>query len=100
MPYGNAMGIDVGLSYFLSTSEGEQIVRPRFVGKLQRKLELLQRCLKRKQSSSNTCAKLIEKIGKVYEQIAASRLDWQFKLAQMRDKLRIGLKPQRSSTAG
>lgn len=81
MPHGRAMGIDVGLSYFLSTSEGEQIERPRFFGKLQRKLELLQRCLKRKQKWSNSRSKLIRKIGRIHEQIAASRLDWQFKLA-------------------
>ncbi len=81
MPYGTAIGIDVGLSYFLSTSEGEQIARPRFFNKLQRQLKLLQRCLKRKQKRSNTRAKLIQKIGRVHEQIAACRLDWQFKLA-------------------
>ncbi|MDY6781703.1 MAG: transposase [Cyanobacteriota bacterium] len=81
VPHGEAIGIDVGLSYFLSTSEGEQVARPRFFNKLQRKLELLQRCLKRKQKRSNTRAKLIQKIGRVHEQIAASRLDWQFKLA-------------------
>lgn len=81
VPHGTAMGIDVGLSYFLSTSEGEQVERPRFFGKLQRKLELLQRCLKRKQKRSNTRSKLIQKIGRVHEQIAACRLDWQFKLA-------------------
>jgi putative transposase len=81
LPHGNALGIDVGLSYFLSTSDGEQIDRPRFFGKLHRKLELLQRCLKRKQKRSITRSKLIQKIGKVHEQIAASRLDWQFKLA-------------------
>jgi putative transposase len=81
MPYGRAIGIDIGLSYFLSTSEGEQIARPRFFNKLQRQLKLLQRCLKRKQKRSNTRAKLIQKIGRVHEQIAACRLDWQFKLA-------------------
>jgi putative transposase len=80
-PHGNAIGIDVGLSYFLSTSDGEQVARPRFFDKLHRKLELLQRCLKRKQKRSNTRSKLIQKIGKVHEQIAESRLDWQFKLA-------------------
>lgn len=80
-PHGRAIGIDVGLSYFLSTSEGRQVERPRFFNKLQRKLELLQRCLKRKQKRSNARSKLIQKIGKVHEQIAASRLDWQFKLA-------------------
>ena len=81
VPYGMAMGIDVGLSYFLSTSEGEQVERPRFFGKLHRKLELLQRCLKRKQNRSKGRSKLIASIGKVHEQIAACRLDWQFKLA-------------------
>jgi putative transposase len=81
LPHGNDLGIDVGLSYFLSTSDGEQIDRPRFFGKLHRKLELLQRCLKRKQKRSITRSKLIQKIGRVHEQIAACRLDWQFKLA-------------------
>ena len=80
-PHGHSIGIDVGLEYFLSTSDGEQIARPRFFNKLHRKLELLQRCLKRKQTRSNKRAKLIQKIGRVHEQIGASRLDWQFKLA-------------------
>ncbi|UJB71505.1 transposase [Acaryochloris sp. 'Moss Beach'] len=80
-PHGRSIGINVGLSYFLSTSDGEQVDRPRFFDKLHRKLELLQRCLKRKQKRSNNRAKLIQRIGRVHEQIAASRLDWQFKLA-------------------
>ena len=78
---GHSIGVDVGLSYFLSTSDGWQVERPRFFGKLQRKLELLQRRLKRLQKGSNNRAKLIRKIGRVHEQIAASRLDWQIKLA-------------------
>lgn len=52
-PHGHSIGIDVGLEYFLSTSDGLQVERPRFFGKLQRKLKLLQRRLKRKQSRSN-----------------------------------------------
>ena len=80
-PHGRSIGIDVGLEYFLSTSDGLQVERPRFFAKLQRKLKLLQRRLKRKQSRSNNREKLIAKIGSVHEQIAASRLDWQFKLA-------------------
>ena len=80
-PHGHSIGIDVGLEYFLSTSDGLQVERPRFFGKLQRKLKLLQRRLKGKQSRSNNQAKLRKKIGRVHEQIAAARLDWQFKLA-------------------
>ena len=78
---GYTIGIDVGLEYFLSTSDGEQVKRPRFFGKLQRKLKLLQRRLKTKQKGSKNRAKLIKKIGRVHEKIAACRLDWQFKLA-------------------
>ena len=80
-PHGHSIGIDVGLEYFLSTSDGFQVERPRFFGKLQRKLELLQRRLKGKQPRSNNLAKLRKKIGRVHEQIVAARLDWQFKLA-------------------
>ena len=86
---GHSIGVDVGLEYFLSTSDGWQVERPRFFGKLQRKLELLQRRLKRKQKRSSNRAKLIKKIGRVHEQIAACRLDWQFKLAhQLCDQAR------------
>lgn len=80
-PHGHSIGIDVGLEYFVSTSDGLQVERPRFFNQLQRKLELLQRRLKAKQPRSNNLAKLRKKIGKVHEQIAAARLDWQFKLA-------------------
>jgi putative transposase len=80
-PHGRAIGIDVGLEYFLSTSEGEQVQRPRFFARLQGKLKWLQRRLKRKQSRSENKAKLLQKIGKVHERIAAARLDWHFNLA-------------------
>jgi len=40
VPSGESMGIDVGLEYFLSTSNGLQVKRPRFFGQLQRKLKL------------------------------------------------------------
>ena len=78
---GHSIGIDVGLEYFLSTSDGLQVERPKFFNALQRKLKLLQRRLKTKQKGSNNRAKLIKKIGRVHEKIAACRLDWQFKLA-------------------
>ncbi|NJK36761.1 MAG: transposase, partial [Oscillatoriales cyanobacterium SM2_3_0] len=41
MPQGHPIGIDVGLEYFLSTSDGEQVKRPRFFNELHRKLKLL-----------------------------------------------------------
>ena len=38
---GHAVGVDVGLEYFLSTSDGLQVERPKFFVDLQRKLKSL-----------------------------------------------------------
>ncbi|MCU0527023.1 MAG: transposase [Elainella sp. Prado103] len=81
MPHGHALGIDVGLEYFLSTSEGEQVKRPRFFNQLHRKLKLLQRRLKNKEKGSSNRRKLNRKIGRVHEKIAHCRSDFHFKLA-------------------
>ncbi|NJR50665.1 MAG: transposase, partial [Leptolyngbyaceae cyanobacterium CSU_1_3] len=81
MAHGHALGIDVGLEYFLSTSDGEQVKRPRFFNELQRKLTLLQRRLKTKQKGSANWLKLQKKIGRVHQRIADTRKDWHFKLA-------------------
>lgn len=69
-PHGQAIGIDVGLEYFLSTSDGEQVKRPRFFKALQRQLKLLQRRLRNKKKGSNNRRKLNQKIARVHEQIA------------------------------
>jgi putative transposase len=79
MPHGHSIGIDVGLEYFLSTSDGEQIKRPKFFNWLQRKLKLLQRRLKNKKKGSSNRSKLGRKIARVHQQIADTRKDWHFK---------------------
>ena len=82
VPYhGHAVGIDVGLEYFLSTSDGRQVKRPRFFEALPRKLQLLQRRLKTKQKGSANWTKLLQKIARVHQRIADTRKDWHFKLA-------------------
>ena len=43
---GHPLGIDVGLEYFLSTSDGLQVKRPRFFNELHRQLKSLQRRLR------------------------------------------------------
>ncbi|MBO9999469.1 MAG: transposase [Cyanobacteria bacterium SID2] len=80
-PHGHPVGIDVGLEYFLSTSDGGQVKRPRFFNTLHRKLKLLQRRLKLKRKGSANWLKLQKKIGRVYQRIADTRKDWHFKLA-------------------
>lgn len=81
MAQGHLLGIDVGLEYFLSTSDGEQVKRPRFFNDLHCKLKLLQRRLKTKHKGSNNWLKLQKKIGRVHQRIADTRKDWHFKLA-------------------
>ncbi|MGB3292606.1 MAG: transposase [Phormidesmis sp.] len=82
VPYhGHSIGIDVGLEYFLSTSDGLQVKRPRFFDALHRKLQLLQRRLKTKRKGSANRAKLLRKIARVHQRIADTRKDWHFKLA-------------------
>lgn len=81
LPHGHPMGIDVGLEYFLSTSDGEQVKRPRFFDELHRKLESLQRRLKTKRQGSNNWLRLQKKISRVHQRIADTRKDWHFKLA-------------------
>ncbi len=81
IPHGHPVGIDVGLEYFLSTSDGEQVKRPRFFNNLHRKLKLLQRRLKKKQKGSANWLKLQKKIARVHQRIADTRKDWHFKLA-------------------
>ncbi len=80
-PHGHPVGIDVGLEYFLSTSDGEQVKRPRFFNGLHRKLKSLQRRLKKKRKGSANWLKLQKKIGRVHQRIANTRKDWHFKLA-------------------
>jgi putative transposase len=79
--HGDQIGIDVGLEYFLSTSDGEQIKRPKFFNSLQRKLKLLQRRLKNKKKGSSNRSKLGKKIARVHQQIGDTRKDWHFKTA-------------------
>lgn len=81
IPHGHSVGIDVGLEYFLSTSDGEQIKRPKFFNEKQRKLKLLQRKLKNKPKGSANRKKLNQKIARQHQHIADTRKDWHFKLA-------------------
>jgi putative transposase len=81
IPHSHSVGLDVGLEYFLSTSDGEQVKRPKFFNALQRKLKLLQRRLKKKPKGSANRQKLKQKIARQHQRIADTRKDWHFKLA-------------------
>lgn len=80
-PFGHFVGVDIGLEYFLSTSDHLQIDRPKFFVSLQRKLKSLQRRLKRMQIGSSNWKKAQNRVARLHEQIANTRKDFHFKTA-------------------
>ena len=78
---GHPLGVDIGLTKYLATSDGELISRPRFFNRLHGKLKSLQRKLKNKQKGSNNWHRLNQKIARLYQKISDTRTDWQFKLS-------------------
>ena len=68
-PHGHAIGIDVGILNMLSTSDGLVIPRPKFLDQALRKIQLLQRKLKKKVLGSKNWKKLQHRIDR---DIAAS----------------------------
>ena len=81
IPNGKGLGIDVGLTSMVATSNGLLIKRPKFFVDLQSKLKLLQRKVSRKQKGSNNWKKAQYKVASLHEHITNKRFDWQYKLA-------------------
>jgi putative transposase len=80
-PHGRAVGIDLGLEKFLTTSDREFIGRPRFFVDKLRKLKSLQRRLSRKTKRSANYEKARTKVAKPQNNIAAARKDYHYKTA-------------------
>ena len=81
MPHGHPVGVDVGLSSFLATSDGVQVIAPKFFKSLQGKLKLLQRRLSRKQKRSKNYEKARIKVASIHHTIDNTRKDFHFKQA-------------------
>jgi putative transposase len=80
-PHGDAIGIDLGLSKFVTTSDREFVARPRFLTSLYRELQLLQRKYARTLKGSKNREKARVKLARFHNHIANVRKDWQYKLA-------------------
>lgn len=81
IPYGHAIGIDVGILSMIATSDGLTVTRPKFLDKNLRKIKLLQRKLRNKQKGSGKWNKLQRRIALMHEAVANKRKDYHFKLA-------------------
>jgi putative transposase len=81
MPRGEVVGIDVGLTSFVATSNGLLVKRPRFFVDALRKLKLLQQRVSRKRIGSNNWKKAQRKVASLHEYVANCRKDWHRKVS-------------------
>jgi len=81
-PSGKCIGLDVGLNYFYTDSEGNQVENPRFLRKGEKKLKRLQRRLSKKKKGSNNRRKARERLAKAHLKVSRQRKDFAVKLAR------------------
>jgi putative transposase len=75
-----AIGLDVGISSLIATSDGDKISNPKHFKRLRKKLKKAQKVLSRKQKGSKNRQKARLKVAKVHGQISDSRKDFLHKL--------------------
>ncbi|WP_233498359.1 transposase [Meiothermus sp. QL-1] len=81
-PSENAVGIDLGLSHFVATSEGETFAPPKAYRKAEARLKRTQRSLSKKRRASNRRRKLKERLARQHRKVANQRRDFHHKLAR------------------
>lgn len=75
-----SIGLDVGITSLIATSNGDKILNPKHFKRLRSKLRRVQKSLFRKQKGSNNRHKHSAKVAKVHRQITDSRKDFLHKL--------------------
>ena len=81
MPHGRAIGVDIGLENFLTTSDGLEVKPARFFRDLQSRLKELQRKASRKQKRSKNYHKAQIKVALLHHKIANTRKNFHFQTA-------------------
>jgi len=76
------VGIDVGLTNFVTISTGEKIGHPKILNKSEKKLKKEKRRLSRKCKGSKNREKARYKVARVYEKIKNQRKDFLHKLSR------------------
>lgn len=74
------IGLDVGITSLITTSNGDKITNPKHFKQLRKKLKRLQKALSRKQKGSNNRYKARVKVARVHAQITDARTDFLHKL--------------------
>ena len=78
---GRSTGIDVGITAFLTTSDGMQIHNPKNLKKSEKKLAILQKRFSRKQKGSKNRNRAGVEVAKAQEHIANQRMDFHNKVS-------------------
>jgi len=79
-PTEKQVGIDVGVSSLISTSDGEKVANPKQFNRLYKKLKRAQRALSRKTKDSNNLDKARLKVARIHSLIKDTRTDFLHKL--------------------
>ena len=77
---GKQVGIDVGITSLIATSDGEKVANPKQFNRLYKKLRRKQKALSRKTKGSNNRAHARLEVAKVHAQIKDARIDFLHKL--------------------
>jgi putative transposase len=80
-PSTNEIGIDLGITNFATTSNGDKYYNPKPLRKYTRKLRRIQRSVSRKKKGSNNRKKEVKKLQKIYAKIKNIGRDFQQKLS-------------------
>jgi len=75
-----SIGLDMGVTSLIVTSDGDKITNPKHFKKLRKKLKKKQKTLARKHKGSNNREKARVQVAKVYAQIVDARKDFLHKL--------------------
>ena len=78
---GPKIGIDVGLTTFAATSEGEKISAPKPLKQSIKKLKRISKQHSRKKKGSNNCKKSALRLARVHRKISNQRIDFHHKLS-------------------
>jgi putative transposase len=81
-PTGRAVGVDVGVARFLTTSDGVVVTNPRFLATAQTTIALLQRRMERARLNSSNRKRLRRALAKEWRKVHHRRRDFHHKTAR------------------
>jgi putative transposase len=81
-PTSSTIGIDVGLNYFYTDSNGNTVENPRYLRASEKRLKRAQRRVSKKARTSANRRKAIHRLGKVHLKVQRQRRDFAVKLAR------------------